>query len=101
MQITEVSSLYSFSIHTYPGEASIDSNHIMADVTSSVDEETEIDLIILACQAAIKHSRHPSFPISVKEIHKVMLVKIFCAKHDLLPDLSPFRFIQILHCGTI
>ena len=30
------------------------------------------------------------------EIHKVMLVKIFFTKHDLLMELSPFRFIQIL-----
>jgi hypothetical protein len=30
------------------------------------------------------------------EIHKVMLMKIFCTKHDLLMDMSPSRFIQIL-----
>ncbi len=33
------------------------------------------------------------------EIHKVMLVKIFCAKHDLLPELSPFRFFHPANAG--
>ena len=37
----------------------------------------------------------PGHPTRQMEIHKVMLVKIFCTKHDLLTELSPSRFIQI------